>query len=209
MPARRVLALIDFNARGEAALRHAAATAAKDRSSLMVVHVIRGDSAFGSDGPGGRFLPEERLFFAARAAARKLDLFLARNDASWAESTVLYDNTEAALARLIARWKPDLILGGEEGNRIEATLRGARAAESLTPSARRRAQFTRTALLGSATALLYWLAFANEALVLEFSAKGHWYFIVPVVIAFVFSFVHGAFTAEFWNALGVRPRRRT
>jgi hypothetical protein len=30
-------------------------------------------------------------------------------------------------------------------------------------------------------------------------------FLVPIVIAFVFSFVHGAFTGAFWAAIGLKP----
>lgn len=29
-------------------------------------------------------------------------------------------------------------------------------------------------------------------------------FLIPIVVAFVFSFVHGAFTGHFWEALGLR-----
>jgi hypothetical protein len=31
-----------------------------------------------------------------------------------------------------------------------------------------------------------------------------WLFIVPIVIAFVFSLVHGAFTGYFWDAIGFK-----
>ena len=31
---------------------------------------------------------------------------------------------------------------------------------------------------------------------------------LPVVAAFVFSFAHGAFTAYFWDVLGVKARRK-
>lgn len=30
-------------------------------------------------------------------------------------------------------------------------------------------------------------------------------FLVPIVIAFVFSLVHGAFTGYFWDAIGLKP----
>jgi len=35
----------------------------------------------------------------------------------------------------------------------------------------------------------------------------HTFFFVPVVIALLFSFVHGAFTSHFWDAMGVKPRQ--
>jgi len=30
-------------------------------------------------------------------------------------------------------------------------------------------------------------------------------FLAPIVIAFVFSYVHGAFTSSFWDAIGLKP----
>ncbi|MBI2312229.1 MAG: hypothetical protein HYU77_07005 [Betaproteobacteria bacterium] len=32
-------------------------------------------------------------------------------------------------------------------------------------------------------------------------------FIIPIVVAFVFSYVHGAFTGYFWDALGFRAAK--
>ncbi len=54
---------------------------------------------------------------------------------------------------------------------------------------------------------LYLLLFFYEMEILELSAKGHWYFIFPIVIAFAFSIVHGNFTGEFWRSLGIRAKR--
>lgn len=247
---RRVLVLLDMTARGEAILRQATGVAAKNRAVLIAVHVLDRLPLFESDGPCGYFLAEERLFFAARATARKLDLFLARYGASWAESKVLYGRIDAALAELARRWRPDLVVADERAMRNGAIARGLAATEATTqlltleragrkwnavalrgnPDPRggedcasragekakstargmkQRSRWMRTALLGVATAFLYWLMFANEGLVLQASAKGRWYSVIPLVVAFVFCFVHGAFTARFWDALGVKanPRR--
>ena len=32
-------------------------------------------------------------------------------------------------------------------------------------------------------------------------------FFVPIVLALVFSMIHGAFTAHFWDVLGVKPKK--
>jgi hypothetical protein len=69
-------------------------------------------------------------------------------------------------------------------------------------------QMTKTVLLGLAALVLYWLLFANEAAILDVSARGRWYFLVPIAIAFLFSFVHGAFTGRFWDALGIKASGR-
>ncbi|MBF0099082.1 MAG: hypothetical protein HQM04_07425 [Magnetococcales bacterium] len=60
---------------------------------------------------------------------------------------------------------------------------------------------------GSLSIALYFLLFFYEKEILELSAKGHWYFVFPIVIAFTFSVVHGNFTGEFWRSLGIRAKR--
>lgn len=60
---------------------------------------------------------------------------------------------------------------------------------------------------GAATVVLYALLFANEAEVMaSFTRTDGLYPLLSVITAFVFSLVHGAFTAYFWDTLGVRPR---
>lgn len=71
-----------------------------------------------------------------------------------------------------------------------------------------RWQLARTVVLGAATAFLYWLLFTNEAEVVRLSSEGKWAFWIPVSIAFVFSFAHGAFTGEFWDVLGVKAKKK-
>ncbi len=69
-------------------------------------------------------------------------------------------------------------------------------------------QIARVVALGVLTGVLYWLLFAKEAQILSLSAQGKWAFWIPVSIAFVFSFVHGAFTGEFWDVLGVKAKKK-
>jgi hypothetical protein len=54
---------------------------------------------------------------------------------------------------------------------------------------------------------LYSLLYAFEDSLLALSAQGGWLFIIPVAIAFLFSFVHGGFTAHFWDLLGIKARK--
>ena len=69
-------------------------------------------------------------------------------------------------------------------------------------------QIMKTVALGLAALVLYWLLFSYEGAILNVSARGHWYFLVPIAIAFLFSFVHGAFTSRFWDALGIKASGR-
>ena len=77
--------------------------------------------------------------------------------------------------------------GGEEGRSLSALMK--------------------VAGMGAITLALYVLLFKNEATVLSVSSQGKWYFIVPIVIAFVFSFFHGDFTGRFWDYLGVKAKK--
>ena len=60
---------------------------------------------------------------------------------------------------------------------------------------------------GAASALCYVALFTYEKEVMAlFTRTDGWYPTLPVVTAFVFSFVHGAFTGYFWEVLGVVAR---
>ena len=54
---------------------------------------------------------------------------------------------------------------------------------------------------------LYALLYAFEDSLLALTAQGGWLFVVPVAIAFVISFVHGGFTAHFWDLLGIKAKK--
>ena len=60
---------------------------------------------------------------------------------------------------------------------------------------------------GAASALCYALLFTyqNEVMAV-FTRTDGWYPLLPVLTALVFSFAHGAFTAYFWEVLGIRAR---
>lgn len=75
-------------------------------------------------------------------------------------------------------------------------------------SAATTAQNLRTILLGVVSLVLYIILFSNENAVLELSMTGGWGFLIPIAIAFLFSFVHGAFTGGFWDMLGLKAQTR-
>ena len=62
---------------------------------------------------------------------------------------------------------------------------------------------------GLVSGALYLSLFLYEDEVMTtFTRSDGWYPALPVIAAFVFSFAHGAFTAYFWEVLGVQGRRR-
>jgi hypothetical protein len=64
--------------------------------------------------------------------------------------------------------------------------------------------------LGTLSALLYLLLFQLADRLTAMAAATRegekLYALVPIAIAMVFSFVHGAFTAHFWDVLGLRAK---
>jgi hypothetical protein len=85
------------------------------------------------------------------------------------------------------------------------------AASSPTTSRSPRALIL-TLILGLASAGLYILLFVFSDRLPELAAinrqGGHkLYALVPIGIALVFSFVHGAFTGHFWDLLGLRAKK--
>jgi hypothetical protein len=63
------------------------------------------------------------------------------------------------------------------------------------------------AVSGVLSAACYAALFSHEAEVMaSFTRTDGLYWLLSVAVAFVFSFVHGAFTGYFWEAVGIRPR---
>ena len=107
---RRLLAVIDLTARGEGVAGRARDIAVDSHADLLAVHVIDSRVVFEADGPCGYLLASERFSRRTPAAARRLELLLARNNAAWAESAVLCGDTNTALTDLVARWRPDVVV---------------------------------------------------------------------------------------------------
>ncbi len=66
---------------------------------------------------------------------------------------------------------------------------------------------TRAVVYGLVSVALYFVLYLFEDSILAFTSRGGWYFIAPVAIAFVFSYVHGTFTGHFWDILGIKARK--
>jgi hypothetical protein len=73
--------------------------------------------------------------------------------------------------------------------------------------AKRGVEAGRLVAYGAVTAALYALLFLFEDRILEVTGKGGWSFLIPLAIAFTLSYTHGAFTASFWDFLGIKAKR--
>jgi len=65
-----------------------------------------------------------------------------------------------------------------------------------------------TVIFGLVTAAVYAAIFLNSGQVMNYFTKGGMYALLPVGTAFLVSFVHGAFTSNFWSALGIEASKK-
>lgn len=90
--------------------------------------------------------------------------------------------------------------------------RQAMSRADLSRVAQRILRQRMTILLGSMSAVIYTLLYIYSADLVQLAQTTHMgerhYFFVPVVIALLFSFVHGAFTSHFWDMMGVKPKQQ-
>ena len=73
-------------------------------------------------------------------------------------------------------------------------------------SVERKRAVTRTLIYGVISIVLYTLLYLYNGDILALSKEGRWNFIIPMVIAFVFSLVHGNFTGQFWDMFGIKAK---
>ena len=80
-----------------------------------------------------------------------------------------------------------------------------------SPSGRSSRALVLTLVLGAMSAVLYLLLFLYSDRLTELAqltrAGDKLYALVPLVVAMVFSLVHGAFTGHFWDLLGLRAKK--
>jgi hypothetical protein len=86
------------------------------------------------------------------------------------------------------------------------------AAATADAVARDMKTFAITAALGAASVVLYVILYLYATETEVFAARARagekWLAVVPIAVALVFSFVHGAFTGQFWDALGLKAKGR-
>ena len=70
----------------------------------------------------------------------------------------------------------------------------------------RRRVFFKTLIFGVISAYLYFLLYFFNEDILAHSKEGGWNFILPILIAFTFSIVHGNFTGHFWDLFGIKAK---
>lgn len=75
-----------------------------------------------------------------------------------------------------------------------------------------KASLPKALIFGVVTAVLYTLMFVYSDHLVEYArltqqGEKIW-FVVPIIIAFIFSYVHGTFTGAFFDVLGLKPAQK-
>lgn len=63
-------------------------------------------------------------------------------------------------------------------------------------------------VFGALSLAAYITLFANESLVTDTFTKGGYYAAYPIIAAFFFSFVHGAFASNLLSVLGLEAKKK-
>jgi len=63
-------------------------------------------------------------------------------------------------------------------------------------------------VMGLISIALYTYLLSNQDQVNDIFGRGGWYALLPIIVAFVFSFIHGNFTGDFWTVLGIEAARK-
>jgi hypothetical protein len=71
-----------------------------------------------------------------------------------------------------------------------------------------RRTYLKTALFGAVSAVLYAVLLAKQDIINDTFAKGGLFALLPIAMAFVFSYVHGNFTGCFWSSCGVEASKK-
>lgn len=66
----------------------------------------------------------------------------------------------------------------------------------------------KTILFGALSLTMYTVFFMNSALATTYFTKGLYYAALPILTAFAFSFVHGAFAGNVWSLLGIEASQK-
>ncbi len=63
-------------------------------------------------------------------------------------------------------------------------------------------------IMGLLSAALYVLLLLKQDPINKYFAMGGFYAFLPIATAFIFSYVHGTFTGNFWTVLGIEASKK-
>ncbi|MGD0281161.1 MAG: hypothetical protein ABSB95_02220 [Dissulfurispiraceae bacterium] len=72
----------------------------------------------------------------------------------------------------------------------------------------KRKPYGKLLVAGIFSIALYVLLLTKQVTINDYFSRGGLYAFLPIIAAFVFSFVHGSFTGNFWTVLGIEAARK-
>lgn len=62
--------------------------------------------------------------------------------------------------------------------------------------------------MGIISLAFYAVLLSKQEIANDYFSRGGMYAFLPIIVAFIFSFVHGSFTGNFWTVLGIEAARK-
>jgi len=72
----------------------------------------------------------------------------------------------------------------------------------------RKKPYGKMIFMGLISAALYAALLMNQDIINSNFAQGGVYAFLPIATAFIFSFIHGTFTGDFWTVMGVEASKK-
>ena len=63
-------------------------------------------------------------------------------------------------------------------------------------------------VMGLLSAAMYAFLLMNQTMINTYTAMGGAYAFLPIATAFLFSYIHGSFTGNFWTVLGIEASKK-
>jgi len=80
--------------------------------------------------------------------------------------------------------------------------------EIMATVRRKKKPYASLIIMGVLSVAMYATLLLKQDIINQYFARGGAYAILPIATAFLFSFVHGSFTGNFWTVLGIEAAKK-
>jgi len=75
-------------------------------------------------------------------------------------------------------------------------------------SSNKKKPWASAAIYGGLSIFLYASLLLYQDTVIDYFGRGGLFALLPIAVAFLFSYVHGSFTGSFWSVIGIEASKR-
>jgi hypothetical protein len=75
-------------------------------------------------------------------------------------------------------------------------------------SSNKKKPWASAAIWGGISIILYAALLLYQDTVIDYFGRGGLFALLPIAVAFLFSYVHGSFTGSFWSVIGIEASKR-